>query len=323
MQEARALSTEFRLVAAGMRELARLDALGLNDSDEADAVRDTMDAPWYRLSVSEEKLARILSADLYSLTDPPHDVEPMNSQAQDKLKNAVALAELGDGAGSLALLRRWGRFVDPAILAFVRGWIWSRFGDLATAYLFFRRECELAPEDEQAPLGCLFALAKSDTPAAVAQAVGCVESSKVHSMAMVSLSVSILYQQGWHAGDKDRMASLIEAAHAAYSRCANVFPPDPHSTAGGYRKLAASVLAFLHADRGDRDEALGWFDKAMAIDPFDEELRSFRAQVAAGGVIDRAVVQKRFDMAQPVNRLAGRFSQPLAGATAALATATN
>ena len=53
-----------------LRQLHRLIAED-NDGDEADALREDMDAPWYALS--EEEIARIrgLSADLYTLDETP------------------------------------------------------------------------------------------------------------------------------------------------------------------------------------------------------------------------------------------------------------
>ena len=65
------VSPAFRDVAFGMLELHRLELRGENDSVEADAIRDRLDRPYANLTAAEQDRARWLSADLYSISDPP------------------------------------------------------------------------------------------------------------------------------------------------------------------------------------------------------------------------------------------------------------
>lgn len=46
------------IIAAGLAKLDELDAKGQNESNEADAIRDSLDAPWHRLSREEQEFFR-------------------------------------------------------------------------------------------------------------------------------------------------------------------------------------------------------------------------------------------------------------------------
>ncbi len=66
------MSSDYRVIVRGIRELHRLTLEGMDESPEADAVRDAMDTPWEALSESERMRVNGLSADLYSISDPPY-----------------------------------------------------------------------------------------------------------------------------------------------------------------------------------------------------------------------------------------------------------
>ncbi|MCY2986685.1 MAG: hypothetical protein NTY19_02325 [Planctomycetota bacterium] len=52
-------------------DLHRCMAAGASESDEAESLRDQMDAPWNQLGPRELRLVRGLSADLYPKTRIP------------------------------------------------------------------------------------------------------------------------------------------------------------------------------------------------------------------------------------------------------------
>lgn len=63
-------------------ELHRLFVEHRDESPEADALREAMDAPWYAMTEDEQQRIRQLSAELYDIGDrtpaPPPDAEPSN-----------------------------------------------------------------------------------------------------------------------------------------------------------------------------------------------------------------------------------------------------
>jgi uncharacterized protein HemY len=72
----------------------------------------------------------------------------MDPQAQQRLVEAIEARQAGEWDKALELLRRWGKHVDPALLAYLRGSIWQGAGDYATAALFFEEAARLAPDNE-------------------------------------------------------------------------------------------------------------------------------------------------------------------------------
>jgi len=136
-------NANFLAMIRGVRELHQLSAAGLEDSPEADAIRDATDQPWQGLTGTERDRVRNLSEDLYSLVEPAPPLQPMNSQAHDGINEALAAKQRGDRYIALDLLRTWRAFVDPALLSYLRGAIWMEAGDPATAALFFEHASRL------------------------------------------------------------------------------------------------------------------------------------------------------------------------------------
>jgi hypothetical protein len=142
------MSTPFRDYVRGVRELHQLSVAGNEDSPEADAIRDATDLPWEALSEVERERVGNLSEDLYSLVEPPPAAQPMNSQAQAKLLEAIDARQRGEWDKALDLLRRWRTHFDPALVSYLRGSIWLDAGDPETASLFYQHAFKLEPGSE-------------------------------------------------------------------------------------------------------------------------------------------------------------------------------
>lgn len=132
------------------------------DDDEADALRDEMDAPWY--SLSEEELERVngLAADLYTLDEIPPRPAQQDEAAAAALRTEIDLSwKAGDWEDLLDLLRRKPGVLPPYSEAFLRGWSWNQLGDPETADLFFQRAAELAPHDTNPPVALVVAQSRA------------------------------------------------------------------------------------------------------------------------------------------------------------------
>jgi len=118
------------------------------DDDEADALRDEMDAPWY--SLSEEEIERVdgLSADLYTLEEEPAASGPSGNSTGESVRADFKRAWAAhEWEALLELLRAHPGFLLPQEAAFLRGWSWNQLGDPDTAALFFQRAAELDPHN--------------------------------------------------------------------------------------------------------------------------------------------------------------------------------
>lgn len=133
----------------GLHQLHMLAHLGKDDDPEADDLRASLELPWRHLTETDKMRITGLSEDLYSLSEPPSPPLAMTSEAQKRLVEALEARQGGEWDKALELLRRWGRYLDPALLAYLRGTIWREGGDNATAALFFRRATFLEPSNEK------------------------------------------------------------------------------------------------------------------------------------------------------------------------------
>ena len=142
-----------------LKELSRLMAEGKGDADEADAVRDEMDVPWYTLSEEETKRLRGLSADLYMLQD--EEVYESHGGTEQELRSALseALGRL-DYEAVLSLLRKGTPFLSPAQVAALRGRCYATLGHLETGLLFMRYAAEHEPEQATHELYILMLLVR-------------------------------------------------------------------------------------------------------------------------------------------------------------------
>ena len=140
-------SPSFRLVAKGLVALHRLIKEGKDESTEAEAVRDALDAPLKALSRTEAQLAQWLSEDLYSVSEPSAEGAQgeINPHLQQELNEASAARESGEWDRALVLLRRWREHIPPALLSYMRGQIWAEAGHPEAAAMFFGHASESDP----------------------------------------------------------------------------------------------------------------------------------------------------------------------------------
>ncbi len=126
-------------------DLSRLMAEGKGDTGEADAVRDEMDAPWYKLSQDETDRLRGVSADLYMLQND-EVYEPYEGTPEELRSRLNDAWDRGQYEAVLALLRKGTPFLTPARVAYLRGRCYAALGHLDTALLFLRYAAERDPE---------------------------------------------------------------------------------------------------------------------------------------------------------------------------------
>src|SRR6266446_456167 len=142
-------SPAYQEVVRGLLRMHKYTVEGQDESEEADALRESMGEPWSRLSVVECERVAGLSKDLYTVSDlPPQTPAPVNPQAQAKLTEAYEARERGEWDGALELLRRWGKYLPAALLSYLRARIWEDAGDPRVSVVFFDHACQLEPQNE-------------------------------------------------------------------------------------------------------------------------------------------------------------------------------
>lgn len=119
------------------KELHDLIRQGKNESEEADAVREKMEEPWYELSEPEQERLSGLSADLYSLSG---EEKPTNISFAEECKLHIAINtafENKQWEEALSLLRKGPQMYAPNTLATRRARCWYELGHFQAACWFY------------------------------------------------------------------------------------------------------------------------------------------------------------------------------------------
>lgn len=183
----------FRTYLNGVVRLHSLARAKLDETEEADEVRDSLDLPWTELTEEERAAVRALSEDLYLLADPVERPLSFNPQVVRMLSKAHDAQIKGRFDEALAILRRWGRYLDPAELAFRRGLIWRAMGHPESAVEFFDFAATLKQNDWRYDWARLTALAEAEEDRAfeVADAL-LAEGESLHPQVMIAAAHVLL-----------------------------------------------------------------------------------------------------------------------------------
>ena len=131
-----------------VRLLGRLHRLireGRDESEEGEALRDSMDRPGEALSDEEGRAEAAISADLASIDrDKSAEAKAAPSTVLHDVEDAISRRDV---LGALATLRNHADEFPPASLAFLRGKAFEAARQHEIAADFFERARELSPDD--------------------------------------------------------------------------------------------------------------------------------------------------------------------------------
>jgi tetratricopeptide (TPR) repeat protein len=277
------MSPSYLAVLRGVRELHRLTIEGRDESPEADAIRDATDAPWEALTDAERKRVSGLSEDLYSISEPADErTRPNNPQAQAKLIDASIARESGQWDRALALLRRWGEYVPPALLSYLRGSIWLDAGDPATATLFFDHAASLEPENGIFVEFLLHALDLANPEEALRRAEDILARDRSYAPAVVARACDIELRATRSAPDADASAvyrRLIPVLERALKR---VEDDNENGVDQTVYALTIGLLGFSYEFLGDNQKAIQYYSQGLQLDPNDVALLTARGILLYG-----------------------------------------
>ncbi len=266
------LNPSYLAMVRGVRELHALIAEGKDDSAEADSIRDATDGPWESLSEIERRRVRNLSEDLYSLHEPVTPALPANPQAQSKLVDAVEARKQGDWDRALELLRRWGAYVDPALISYLRGAIWLEAGDPATAALFYEHASKLQPDNENYAAMFLHALNLSDADEAHRRAEAILGEPDKSPALVVAHAADIELKSLTTGSETDatkRLQRLVPILESTISR----FEQEDQSTVDRTSYvMTITLLGFAHEFLGESQLASENYSRGLKVDQTNDAL---------------------------------------------------
>jgi hypothetical protein len=179
-----------------LHQLHRAIKEGWDETAKGEALRERMDEPGGGLSREEITSLNGISADFYSLTEPPSpDLQAITAEAKADLDSALEARKSSDFNRSLELLRKHAERVPPASLAYLRGRIWLEAGEYAIATEFLQRASELAPENPNFRYIALHSLWKSDPGRAAGLARVILSDPEQNPLELVLKAADILEHQ--------------------------------------------------------------------------------------------------------------------------------
>ncbi|MGD0094709.1 MAG: hypothetical protein ABSE73_32770 [Planctomycetota bacterium] len=127
-----------------IRELHLLNALGKGESEEAEAIADASEKPWYDLSKEEQNRIHGLSADLYQLTG--EEIFEKTELSQEQLKATFIEAfQKENPERMLSLLRKGPTFLKDHQIAYFRWRCYQALRHVQSAVLFLEYAAKVAP----------------------------------------------------------------------------------------------------------------------------------------------------------------------------------
>jgi len=279
-------------------KLHELIRAGQGDGPEADAVRDSLDAPWEQLLPEEAARLDGLSGDLYMLMGEETFVEVSDEQRQQlpaRLRDAFYARRYEE---MLELLRWNPSFLPREGVAYIRARTWMALEHFAPAAEFFDYASELNPANPSYPALALAALLRAGrTEEAERRAARYVKDEAAHPRLLFYASYALFSAARRSDGRQARMLyeDVVRAVrtglkHEAVFQEAGTLPSVVLS---GRMNLA---LALFHLGR--RDEARRELETTTQRHGKSAEawtLRGiFELQVnpaAAAGCFERAIQQ--------------------------------
>jgi tetratricopeptide (TPR) repeat protein len=274
-------SPAFVRVASETIDLHRLIAAGKGDDPEADEVRDSLDEPLAALTPEERTRAQYLSADLYTLSKvhSDHDQQPLHPQAQANLRAIVEAQKAQQWDKSLALLRRWDRFMPLEMASFQRGRIWDRAGMPEIAAEFYRHAAELRP-DSPMPATYLSTLVRIDPAKAAEESRQFLAAGSLYPAAVRILAAYVVL-----VAARSSSATSLDAIEGALIPVLTGAIEDlehKNESTKGAIEMASLLLGVAYQRLGDDGNAYDAFSRGLLADPYCVGLLTLRGLLMYG-----------------------------------------
>jgi tetratricopeptide (TPR) repeat protein len=276
-------SPNYLAAVRGLHELHRLTLEGLDESHEADAVRDTTDDPWEGLSEVERKRVTGLSEDLYSISDRTAD-EPrqMNPQAQARLDDVEEARARGEWDRALELLRRWGKHFSPALVSYLRGAIWLEAGDTETAVLFCGHAATLDPENGKYLAVFLHALDAVNPAQAGRKAGEILQDADRYPPVAVARAADIAFKATRFAPESEATPVFRRLIPVLEQTLSRIEAGDEGGVDRSSYSMAVGLLGLSLESLGNTQAALEYYSRGLQADPYNDGLLVARGMLLYG-----------------------------------------
>lgn len=282
-----------------LRELHQLWVDGREESAEAEALCNQMDAAWEGLNSEMKETVGGLASDLNWIRRGPVAGEQPEEDVLREARPALASArQAGDWHGTLRHLRRCAPYLPQANVAFLRGRAWSELGDEAIALLFFEHARRLDPRNGNLALVALASLSKVDPTLAQRRASEVLDNPLSRPFAEIVKAADVRFQSLRNVAMDEarpvvmRLSDVLKTTLQQMRAVGDdVQNPVLYAMAVG---LAGSYFEFL----GDVERALDSYGHGLQVSPNDDRLLVARGMLLYGRETSRALgdLQRAIDL---------------------------
>ncbi len=270
LDSSKATSSHLRDYVRLLKELHFLMAEGKSETDEADRVRDLMDEPWYKMSPEEIRRVEGLSADLYTLVDPPpppRQADPKDIAETGRLVEAARNDQ--DWDDLLELLRERPHAYPPDQVAFMRAGCWENLGDLDTSLLFLQKAVSLSPSNGYYVISLMYTLLRVGRPReAILLADRILGITEALDSGLLYKMASALIGSLHAIGDGQQRERIIDKAIESNQKALENEGLLPERERMASSSVAGYInLGMCYRLRGKSDLALGAYNAALEIEP--------------------------------------------------------
>ena len=263
------MSSPYIEYVRGLLRLHQLDCDERSESDEAEAVRDSLEVPWSLLSKSERERIKGLSADLYGISAPALTVAP-TKESQRAIQEAMEARNIGNWDESLSIIRTFENQFEHGLIAYIRGTVWREAGDNLTATVFFKHASELHKDNDNYRYMYLSTLASAEPAQALLLANEILQDANANSPQVVTRAADICLVSSKSLPESDllpKLDSLAVILENVVSRLEQVQPANQSVFAH-----AVTLAAFCQDGLGKSIAALRLYNLGIAANPTNDAL---------------------------------------------------
>jgi tetratricopeptide (TPR) repeat protein len=269
----------YRQVLRGYLRLHQLTVEGRDETQDADAVRDSLDLPWRALTEDEKERVQGLSDDLFSISEPiaagPYE---MNAQAQNDLANAFESIQRGEWDRALGLLRRGRQFITPALLSYLRGRIWLEAGYPEVGVVFLDHAKQSEPGNVNYAVLFLHSLERFNPQRAWKEANEILQSPDRYPALLVVWAAIVAVGATQTMTESDAATLYRFLIPILTKALRNISDTEKRSV----YLMGLALLALSHEYLGEMGDALQCYSRGLGIDPSHEALLIGRGVLTYG-----------------------------------------
>ncbi len=255
-----------------LRRLHQLIRKGAGETEEGEALRERMDEVGEYLTQEEVDFVKGISIDFYTINTVPGIQANPPANLREVLSKHLAARDAQDYSKALGLLRKIEVYLEPALVAYFRGRIWSEAGEIEIAVDFFQRAKNLAPQNGNYAAIWLEALSGVNADEALTIAKDFLQQAENQPPPVILKAAEIVYTTTRKLPRDEEQAAIRELVPVFEDVVLRLEMSGEVEFSSSLLPSAIGLLGLCHGRLGEVEKAGEVFDKGLHFFPNDEVL---------------------------------------------------